>query len=75
MICGLLTPDAGEGTVLGFDVSRESRRIKREVGYMTQHFSFYEDLTIEENLDLRRPALRSRAARARRSTRRSTSSA
>ena len=50
MICGLLTPDEGEGTVLGFDVRRESRRIKAEVGYMTQRFSFYEDLTIEENL-------------------------
>ena len=50
MICGLLTPDEGEGTVLGFDVIRESRRIKAEVGYMTQRFSFYEDLTIEENL-------------------------
>jgi ABC-2 type transport system ATP-binding protein len=50
MICGLLTPDAGEGTVLGYDVIRDSRRIKAEVGYMTQRFSFYEDLTIEENL-------------------------
>ena len=50
MICGLLTPDEGEGTVLGFDVIRESRRIKAQVGYMTQRFSFYEDLTIEENL-------------------------
>ncbi len=50
MICGLLTPDAGEGTVLGYDVIRESRRIKQQVGYMTQRFSFYEDLTIEENL-------------------------
>ncbi|HTR12725.1 MAG TPA: ABC transporter ATP-binding protein [Roseiarcus sp.] len=50
MICGLLTPDEGEGTVLGYDVIHESRRIKAEVGYMTQRFSFYEDLTIEENL-------------------------
>ena len=50
MICGLLTPDAGEGTVLGFDVICESRRIKAQVGYMTQRFSFYEDLSIEENL-------------------------
>jgi len=50
MICGLLTPDAGEGTVLGFDVRRASAQIKREVGYMTQKFSLYEDLTIEENL-------------------------
>lgn len=50
MICGLLTPDAGEGEVLGFDVRREALRIKREVGYMTQRFSLYEDLTISENL-------------------------
>jgi ABC-2 type transport system ATP-binding protein len=50
LLCGLLTPDAGEGDVLGFDVRRESARIKREVGYMTQKFSLYEDLTIEENL-------------------------
>jgi ABC-2 type transport system ATP-binding protein len=50
LICGLLTPDAGEGDVLGFDVRRDSARIKREVGYMTQKFSLYEDLTIEENL-------------------------
>ncbi len=50
LICGLLTPDAGEGTVLGLDVRRDSARIKREVGYMTQKFSLYEDLTIEENL-------------------------
>ncbi|MCC2112030.1 MAG: ABC transporter ATP-binding protein [Hyphomicrobiales bacterium] len=51
MICGLLTPDDGNGSVLGLDVIRESRRIKREVGYMTQRFSFYEDLTIAENLE------------------------
>jgi len=50
MICGLLSPDAGEGTVLGLDVRTESVRIKRQIGYMTQRFSFYEDLTIEENL-------------------------
>jgi ABC-2 type transport system ATP-binding protein len=51
MICGLLAPDAGEGQVLGYDVRRESARIKLRVGYMTQRFSFYEDLTIRENLD------------------------
>ncbi len=51
MLCGLLKPDAGEGTCLGYDVIRESAMIKRQVGYMTQRFSFYEDLTIEENLD------------------------
>jgi ABC-2 type transport system ATP-binding protein len=50
MICGLLRPDAGEGTVLGLDVRRQSAAIKRQVGYMTQRFSFYEDLTIAENL-------------------------
>src|SRR4051794_10076861 len=51
MLCGLLRPDAGEGTCLGFDVIRESEAIKRDVGYMTQRFSFYEDLSIAENLD------------------------
>ena len=51
MICGLLAPDAGAGKVLGFDVRRESAKIKLRVGYMTQRFSFYEDLTIRENLE------------------------
>ena len=51
MICGLLTPDAGRGIVLGHDIARDSELIKREVGYMTQKFSLYEDLSIEENLD------------------------
>lgn len=51
MLCGLLRPDAGEGTCLGFDVLRQSEEIRRHVGYMTQKFSFYEDLTIAENLD------------------------
>jgi len=50
MMCGLLTPDGGTGKVLGHDILREGRAIKREVGYMTQRFSYYEDLTIEENL-------------------------
>ena len=50
MICGLLTPDAGSGRVLNYDVLRESQKIKREVGYMTQRFTYYEDLTIAENL-------------------------
>ena len=50
MMCGLLTPDEGSGTVLGYDVIAQSRLIKTEVGYMTQRFSFYEDLTIAENL-------------------------
>lgn len=51
MLCGLLRADAGSGTCLGFDVIRESEEIKRQVGYMTQRFSFYEDLSIAENLD------------------------
>jgi ABC-2 type transport system ATP-binding protein len=50
MLCGLLTPDSGEGTCLGFDIVRETREIKRCAGYMTQRFSFWEDLTIRENL-------------------------
>ena len=51
MICGLLRPDGGSGTCLGMDILTESARIKREVGYMTQRFSLYEDLTIQENLE------------------------
>jgi ABC-2 type transport system ATP-binding protein len=51
MLCGLLTPDAGEGTCLGYDLLTEAPKIKREVGYMTQRFSLYEDLSIEENLE------------------------
>src|SRR6185436_14363588 len=51
MLCGLLRADAGSGTCLGFDVIRESEEIKRHVGYMTQRFSFWEDLSIRENLD------------------------
>ncbi|MFO1272592.1 MAG: ABC transporter ATP-binding protein [Rubrivivax sp.] len=51
MLCGLLVPDAGEGHCLGFDIRSESRRIKLRVGYMTQKFGLYDDLTIEENLD------------------------
>ena len=51
MLCGLLTPDGGEGKCLGLDFRSESAEIKKRVGYMTQKFSFYEDLSIEENLD------------------------
>jgi ABC-2 type transport system ATP-binding protein len=51
MLCGLLRADEGEGTCLGFDIRTESDAIKRQVGYMTQKFSLYEDLSIEENLD------------------------
>ena len=51
MMCGLLTPDGGTGRVLGYDLLRQGSAIKREVGYMTQKFSFYEDLSIVENLN------------------------
>jgi ABC-2 type transport system ATP-binding protein len=51
MLCGLLRPDAGSGVCVGYDVITESKAIKRQVGYMTQRFSFYEDLSISENLD------------------------
>ena len=51
MLCGLLRADEGSGTCLGHDVIRESEVIKRQIGYMTQRFSFYEDLSIAENLD------------------------
>lgn len=50
VMCGLLTPDAGHGTVLDLDIRTEALKIKRKVGYMTQKFSFYTDLSIEENL-------------------------
>jgi ABC-2 type transport system ATP-binding protein len=51
MLCGLLTPDSGTGTCLGFDIIRQADEIKRQTGYMTQRFSLYEDLTIAENLE------------------------
>ena len=51
MLCGLLTPDEGEGTCLGLDIRREALAIKRQVGYMTQRFGWYEDLSIRQNLD------------------------
>jgi ABC-2 type transport system ATP-binding protein len=51
MLCGLLRPDAGEGTCLGFDFRTQAREIKLRVGYMTQKFSLYEDLSIRENLE------------------------
>jgi ABC-2 type transport system ATP-binding protein len=50
MLCGLLTPDSGSGTCLGFDIIRQADQIKLQTGYMTQRFSLYEDLTIAENL-------------------------
>ena len=51
MLCGLLTPDAGEGACLGLDIRQQAAQIKRQVGYMTQKFGLYEDLSIRENLD------------------------
>ena len=51
MLCGLLKPDSGSGTCLGYDVVRETASIKRDVGYMTQKFSLWDDLTIRENLE------------------------
>jgi ABC-2 type transport system ATP-binding protein len=51
MLCGLLTPDGGRGTCLGRDILREAAAIKRQVGYMTQRFSLWEDLSVRENLD------------------------
>ena len=51
MICGLLTPDSGEGVCVGLNIIKDAYSIKKRVGYMTQQFSLYQDLTIEENLD------------------------
>src|SRR5688500_19171173 len=50
MLCGILDPTSGEGTVVGYDIRREAERVKERIGYMTQRFSLYEDLTVEENL-------------------------
>jgi len=69
MLCGLLTPDEGTGTCLGYDIRTETDKIKRQVGYMTQHFSLYQDLSVRENLefigrvyDIDRPVPAARAA-------------
>jgi ABC-2 type transport system ATP-binding protein len=51
MLCGLLTPDSGRGTCLGFDIRTDADEIKRHIGYMTQHFSLYQDLSVRENLE------------------------
>ena len=51
MLCGLLTPDDGQGTCLGFDLRTQTEQIKRRIGYMTQRFSLYEDLSVRENLE------------------------
>ncbi len=69
MLCGLLTPDEGTGTCLGYDIRTDTNEIKKHVGYMTQRFSLYEDLSVRENLEfvariygLARPAAAARAA-------------
>ena len=69
MLCGLLTPDEGEGTCLGYDIRTETDKIKRQVGYMTQRFSLYQDLSVRENLEfiariygIANPAAAARAA-------------
>ncbi len=69
MLCGLLTPDEGTGTCLGYDIRTQTDKIKREVGYMTQRFSLYQDLSVRENLEfvgriygLAKPAQAARAA-------------
>src|SRR5687767_5604390 len=51
MLCGLLTPDEGSGTCLGYDIRTETEKIKVHVGYMTQRFSLYQDLSVRENLE------------------------
>jgi ABC-2 type transport system ATP-binding protein len=51
MLCGILDPSSGEGRVVGFDIAKQSEQIKQRIGYMTQRFSLYEDLTVEENLN------------------------
>ncbi len=51
MICGILSPTAGIGSVLGFDIYKEAEKIKQNIGYMSQKFSLYEELTVDENLD------------------------
>jgi ABC-2 type transport system ATP-binding protein len=68
MLCGLLTPDQGRGTCLGYDIRTQADEIKRQVGYMTQHFSLYQDLSVRENLEfvarlygIARPAAAARA--------------
>ena len=51
MLCGILDPTSGQGKVVGYDIARQSERIKQNIGYMTQRFSLYEDLTVQENLE------------------------
>src|SRR5204863_10020398 len=51
MLCGLLTPTSGTGTVAGYDVARQPEEIRKHIGYMSQKFSLYDDLSVEENID------------------------
>jgi ABC-2 type transport system ATP-binding protein len=51
MLCGIMPPSGGTGTVAGFDINRQAEEIKKHIGYMSQRFSLYEDLTVEENID------------------------
>lgn len=51
MLCGVITPTSGEGKILGYDLSKDTEKIKQNIGYMSQKFSLYEDLTVEENLE------------------------
>lgn len=51
MLCGILTPTAGTGSVLGYDIYKETEKIKQNIGYMSQKFSLYEELTVDENLN------------------------
>jgi ABC-2 type transport system ATP-binding protein len=67
MLCGIITPTSGEGHVLGFDITSQSEAIKANIGYMSQRFALYEDLTVRENLDFYAGIYR--VPRARRSTR------